>query len=98
MSSALGVDSRSSRTITNKNYNAGTGGSSSGNTNGNTNNSGGGSTGQTGSNPWHTDTNYVTSPVSAASMQAQGWENTLYLSLFMFVFFAYRYTPNAVRY
>jgi len=72
----LGVDPRSSYTITNKNYNTGTGGNSGGTTS-NTNS---GSTG------------------SAASVQAHGWENTLYLSLFMFVFFAYRYTPNAIRY
>jgi len=71
----LGVDSRSSYTITNKNYNAGAGGSS------------GGSVPNANSG----------SSASAASTQAHGWENTLYLSLFMFVFFAYRYTPSAIR-
>jgi len=76
----LGVNSRSSYTINNKNYNTGTGGITSGNSNGNSNTSGGGST------------------VSAASMQARGWENTLYLSFFMFIFFAYRHTPNVIRY
>jgi hypothetical protein len=74
----LGVDTRSSYSITNNNYNAAVLSSSSS------------------SSSSSTPSSTSTSVASAADPQ-RGWGNTFYLSLFMFAFFGYRYTPNFIR-
>ncbi|KAF9793388.1 Intradiol ring-cleavage dioxygenase [Thelephora terrestris] len=76
----LGVDTRSTKSITNTNYNGVVGSvSNNGSSNGSSN-----GTSTSGSN------NGTTNGTSNAESQRRGWENTVYLSLLMLAFFGYK--------
>jgi len=73
----LGVDTRSTKSITNTNYNGVLGSVSSNSTSNGTNSSNGTTSGS----------NNGTTTTSNAESQRRGWENTIYLSLLMLAFF-----------